>query len=178
MKKSFLFLMIGMVVILTSMSECFNTEITEHSIVSAKINGELFESAETYTYRGGIIHNPYSGPSISLDDQGSLFVFNLSRNMYSEAGDTCSISISVTGETPIELNKKYKIEDWYGSHNNASVDILSYECFYSSEGYLTFTQYEEDNRDGTVSGEFEFVANTYDSDSTVLVTEGTFKKFN
>lgn len=183
MKKSFLLLLLGMVVILTSMSKCFSLtwDVVEHSTVSAKVNGELFESAPTYTYESGIILNPYEHPSISLDVQNEFgyFGFDLSRKAYSEAGDTCWINISVYGTAPIELNKKYPIGNLEESQSYASLSLSgNASVFRSTEGYMTFTQLDEENDYNQYSGVFEFVAETSDSDSTLFVTEGTFEKLN
>lgn len=170
MKKSFLLLLLGMVVILTSMSDC--TKMEEYSTVSAKLNGKLYESTEVYTYHASTSY-PNHDPSIYIETSDTHFKLRILREIFSDDGSSCMISITVYGKTPIELNKEYQISD-IESENNAIVtsfrDMIY--SFDSTEGHLIFSQ----NNSSELSGSFEFTSIDDRIDSTLLVTEGNFRR--
>ena len=184
MKKSFLPLMIGMVVILTSMSDCLKFEATEYSIVKAKIDGRLYMSDTEEVYSTWPVpYTQYTPPieftTYRVDSLGNYgYLFEMRKELHSDDGDTCNFYVRMNGKMPIVLNTRRNIEDEgfvkvYFVDSDGETHTAT-----STSGYWIFTACDESSNYADVAGIFEFSATEAETGITVEVTEGSFIKFN
>ena len=163
------------------MQECMNGDRTlvsskVHAPVSAELNGELY-SSNHYVHLGWA---NYWKPSLNTRD--SVFYFDFHREITS-LDDTAEITVSLMGEAPVELYKEYKL----GANREEGWAIIWVDQgdrgtygFTSTEGHFVFTKCAVDTLGQVyrVSGNFEFIAAHSETDSTIVVTNGTFENFD
>lgn len=169
--KSFIFLLLGMVVILTSMSKCdfdLNPWRIEHSYITAELNGEPYASTAAESYGGAA----RLSPTLQASSRDSYFSFYVWRVLYSgEKYMTLNID-RYECHSKLELNKKYDL--MAGEIPEQGGMSIYSDCgeFYLTEGSVMFTWYEDTEH---FAGKFEFTAYCPELDSTIVATNGTFE---
>ena len=172
--KSYIFLLLASVIVLTSMSEC-DKENWER--INAKLNGVLYShSSMNFHHTGG-----KDFPVLLLTDDG--FSFEISRTLSSTDGQRVDFQLSMDWDEPFELNRRYPFDEQGNSQAALWVEMPDGEngswvyCFSSTPGgYVEFTEYGGDY--GDLFGRFEFTAMNSKLDSTIYVADGTFENLD
>ena len=167
--KSYIFLLLASVIILTSMSECkfsLNPWSIEHSYVTAELNGRHYVSTVAEAFGGAGRREPTL--RVYLNDE--YFYFRVERQLFS--GEN-SVWLGINYEYPSQLepNKKYDLMEDDITNNRPHVTASGYD-FYLTEGSLMFTSYVDESH---YAGTFEFTAYNEELDSTIVATNGTFE---
>lgn len=191
--RSFVPLLLGAVIILTSMSECrerweYNWVYNhyEHSSVGLKLDGVPYMSTDSEEKRYGsgkarTMSFTYDGPFYYGEE--NEFYFQLYRSVSSADSSSMFCELLLCFDAAPELDRKYELGP-RGEGNFGNIGYFSggerYD-FYSTGGYVMFTglddwDLDEEYGKQSFSGIFEFSAYDAKHDSTVVVTGGRFMR--